>query len=60
VSTTWWGGTASAPVNVDVNGEHDLVRLATDLLVGAGIDRDANVYRRNDQPNAAHGEPSCD
>jgi NADPH-dependent ferric siderophore reductase len=44
-------------------GERDLVRTAEQLLVAAGLDRDAvasKAYWRRDQPNASHGEPSYD
>jgi NADPH-dependent ferric siderophore reductase len=51
------------PVAAYVNGERQLVRRATELLVSAGIDNSAiasKAYWRHDQPNAAHGEPSHD
>ena len=46
-----------------VIGEAHLVRQTTDLLVSAGVDKATIAYKaywRNDQPNAAHGEPSHD
>lgn len=42
-------------------GERQLVRLSEEILVEDGIDRDAvtsKSYRRRDQPNASHEEPS--
>ena len=44
-----------------VLGERHLVRTAEELLVAAGLDRDAvatKAYWRRDEPNASHGEPS--
>jgi NADPH-dependent ferric siderophore reductase len=52
-----------SPVAAYVNGEHHLVRRASELLMSAGIDKSAmasKAYWRNDQPNAPHGEPSHD
>ncbi len=46
-----------------VNAERRLVQRAVELLVGAGIQRDriaSKAYWRDDQPNAAHGEPLQD
>jgi NADPH-dependent ferric siderophore reductase len=43
-----------------VNGERQLVLRTVDLLVSAGVGRDAvasKAYWRDDQPNAANGEP---
>jgi len=51
------------PIAAYINGERQLVRRATDLLVSAGIDKTvvaSKAYWRHDQPNAAHGEPSHD
>ncbi len=51
------------PIAAHVNGERQLVRRVTDLLVSAGIDQAdiaSKAYWRYDQPNAAHGEPSHD
>ncbi len=51
------------PIAAYVNGERQLVRRATDLLLSAGIDKTliaSKAYWRHDQPNAAHGEPSHD
>lgn len=45
---------------VYVIGEHHLVRRAKRLVAAAGADETAvaaKAYWRNDQPNAAHGEP---
>jgi NADPH-dependent ferric siderophore reductase len=42
-------------------GERHLVRIANELLIAGGLDRDAvasKAYWRRDQPNASHGEPS--
>ena len=52
------GGTAAY-----VNGERSLVRRSVEVLMAAGVARDAiasKAYWRGDQPNAAHGEPRHD